>query len=228
MPKYSILLFDADQTLLDFHRSEREAVRDCLCACKIEPSDNNIETYSRINAEFWRMLERGEIEKSRLFEERWRAFGAELGVNIDAAAVSKMYLESLSHKSYLIDGAYEMCERLAKKCRLYIITNGNKTVQTRRLEALGITELFDGIFISEDIGYEKPRIEFFDAVRRGISDFNDRDAIVIGDSLTSDIKGGINVGIDTCWYNPRALSAPSDMNITYIVRSFSEIERIVL
>lgn len=227
MPKYDILLFDADQTLLDFHRSEREAVSDCLNACNIEASDRNIEIYSKINKSFWQMLERGEIEKKLLFEGRWRAFGDKLGVEIDAPMISKMYLESLSQKAYIIDGAYQMCEHLSKHCRMYIITNGNKAVQKGRLEKLSITSFFEGIFISEDIGYEKPRIEFFEAVERNIPDFNKQRALVIGDSLTSDIKGGINAGIDTCWYNPCFLEPPHDMDITYIAHSFSDIEAIL-
>lgn len=228
MQKYTILLFDADQTLLDFHRSEHEAVTDCLEAFGVSVSDETISKYSEINTMYWKMLERGEIEKDKLYSERWKTFAEFYGYDIDAEKISRLYIDRLSEKAYLLDGAEQLCKKLSEHCRLYIITNGNKKVQNGRFGKLDISKLFADRFISEEIGYEKPSREYFDIVKSKIPDFDAKKALVIGDSLTSDIAGGINAGIDTCWYNPKGLPAQTGINITYTVRKLSEIEDIVL
>lgn len=228
MPKYKTLLFDADQTLLDFHRSEHEAVTDCLNALGIPVSSETIAKYSEINTSYWKMLERGEIEKKKLYSARWKTFAEFYGYDIDAEGISRLYLERLAEKAYVLDGAEQLCERLSKHCRIYIITNGNKSVQDGRMGKLSISRLFLDKFISEEIGYEKPSVEYFNIVKSKIPDFDPDTTLVIGDSLTSDIQGGINAGLDTCWYNPQGKPAPEGMNITYTVSKFSEIEDIVL
>ena len=228
MPKYTTLLFDADQTLLDFHRSEHEAVTDCLEAFSVPANDETIAKYSEINTMYWKMLERGEIEKTKLYSERWRAFAEYYGYDIDAKKISELYLDSLSQKAYVLDGAEQLCQTLSKHCRLYIITNGNKKVQNGRMGKLALSNLFIDRFVSEEIGFEKPSVEYFNIVKSKIPNFDPKTTLVIGDSLTSDIQGGINAGLDTCWYNPQRKLAPEGMNITYIVSKLSEIEDIVL
>ena len=228
MPKYRTLLFDADQTLLDFHRSEHEAVTDCLEAFGVPVNNETIAKYSEINTSYWKMLERGEIEKSKLYSARWATFAEFYGYDIDAQAISDLYIDKLSERAYVLDGAEEMVEKLSKTCRIYIITNGNKKVQDGRMGKLSISRLFLDRFISEEIGFEKPSVEYFDIVKSKIPNFDPETTLVIGDSLTSDIQGGINAGLDTCWYNPQKKSAPEGMSITYIVSSFSEIEDIIL
>ena len=228
MPKYRTLLFDADQTLLDFHRSEHEAVTDCLEAFGVPVNNETIAKYSEINTSYWKMLERGEIEKSKLYSARWATFAEFYGYDIDAQAISDLYIDKLSEKAYVLDGAEEMVEKLSESCRIYIITNGNKKVQDGRMGKLSISRLFLDRFISEEIGFEKPSVEYFDIVKSKIPNFDPETTLVIGDSLTSDIQGGINAGLDTCWYNPQKKSAPEGMSITYIVSSFSEIEDIIL
>ena len=111
---------------------------------------------------------------------------------------------------------------------MYIVTNGQKKVQNGRLFGSVLKDLFIKAFISEDVGYEKPRIEYFEAVAREIPDFDKSKTVIIGDSLTSDIKGGVNFGIDTCWYNPCGKECPEDMKITYMVSSFDDIRKIFL
>lgn len=227
MSKYSILLFDADGTIMDFHRSEFEAVRESLDAFGLPSTDNVIETYSEINCGYWRMLERGEIEKEKLYAARWQSLIDHYSFNCDAQALSDKYIENLAFKSYMIDGALEMCQRLSKKYKMYIVTNGQKYIQQNRLFPSPLFKYFDGCFISEDIGFEKPSIKFFEHVAREIPEFDASRAIVIGDSLTSDMQGGINAGIDTCWYNPNGKPTPESMNLTYVVRDFTEIENIL-
>lgn len=228
MPKYTTLLFDADQTLLDFHRSEYEAVTDCLAAFSMPTDDETIAKYSEINTMYWKMLERGEIEKNKLYSARWQTFAQHYGYDIDAEKISQLYLDRLSEKAYVLDGAEQLCEALSKYCRLYIITNGNKNVQNGRMGKLSISRLFLDRFVSEEIGFEKPSVEYFNIVKSQIPNFDPKTTLVIGDSLTSDIQGGINAGLDTCWYNPQGKPAPENMRITYIVNKLSEIEDIVL
>ncbi len=228
MPKYEFILFDADATLLDFKRSEYEAVRDVLSFYSLPFDDEVIEKYSEINDKYWRMLERGEIEKKFLYAARWRELCETYSFDCDAEEMSKIYIDFISTKSYLICGAEDICKKLYGKVKLYIITNGNKKVQNGRFNTSPLYKYFEKCFISEDIGYEKPRIEFFDKVASDIEGFSRDKAIVIGDSLTSDIAGGINAGIDTCWFNPKSKNAPDGVSITYTVSDLSQIEDIVL
>ena len=226
MPKYDILLFDADETLLDFTRAEHVAIIETLNSFGITADEAAVSTYSRINLGLWKKLERKEIDKTTLRAERFRLFCAEIGSNADFAAMARFYENSLSRQAFLIDGAAELCKRLSEKCRIYIITNGIKFIQTSRMSGSGLLPYISGSFISEDVGYEKPDLRYFDAVTAAIDGFDKKRAIVIGDSLTSDMKGGIGAGIDTCWYNPRGLT--TELPVTYNVSSFGEIEKIIL
>jgi 2-haloacid dehalogenase len=230
MSKYEILLFDADATLLDFKRSEREAVIESLTFFGIPATDEVIEKYSEINDGYWKMLERGEIEKSKLYDARWQSLIEFYGFDCDVKALSNKYIDALTTKSYELDGAVEICEKLynSGNFRMYLVTNGQKQVQEGRLFPSPVFKFFDDCFISEDIGFEKPSIKYFDAVRKLIPDYDATKAIIIGDSLTSDIQGGINAGIDTCWFNPRGKQAPENMEITYIINELSELEEILL
>ena len=228
MSKYTTILFDADDTLFDFKRSEHEAVKDVLALVGLPDTDEIIAKYSEINKGYWKMLERGEITKKDLFIARWKSFLDFYGLNeVDAKMIANHYLAKLSQKCYLLDGAEELCEKLCGKFRLFIVTNGYAIVQHGRFDNSPIRKYFEDMFISEEMGAEKPTKEYFNAVFSKIPDFSTEKSIIIGDSLSSDIKGGINAGIDTCWYNPDGKEAPEEMNITYIVSKLSEIEDIV-
>ena len=228
MNKYTTILFDADDTLFDFKCSEHEAVKDVLSLVGLPETNEIIEKYSEINKGYWKMLERGEITKKDLFIARWKTFLDFYGLtDADAEMIAKHYLTSLSQKCYLLDGAEELCQKLYGKFRLYIVTNGYAVVQHGRFDKSPIRQYFEDMFISEEMGAEKPSREYFDAVFSKIPDFDKERAIIIGDSLTSDIKGGINSGIDTCWYNPKGVYAPEDFSITYTISRLSEIEDIV-
>jgi len=226
--KYTTLLFDADDTLLDFGKSEKEAVRDCLISRGLPSTDDIIARYSEINQLHWKMLERGEISRERLYVERFAAFCRELGFVCDAQKFSEDYLTALSTKSYLIDGALQMCEQLSHTYRMYVVTNGNATVQHGRFDPSPIARYFERSFISEEMGSAKPAIEFFDKVFVNIPDFGPSKTLIIGDSLSSDIQGGINAEIDTCWYNPKRKSAPDGMEITYTAYNYDEIMDLLL
>ncbi len=226
--KYNTLLFDADDTLLDFGKSEKEAVRDCLIARGFDSSDGIIARYSEINQLHWKMLERGEISRERLYVERFAAFCREMGFDCDAQKFSDDYLTALSTKSYLIDGALEMCEKLSRHFRMYVVTNGNAGVQHGRFDPSPVAKYFKRSFISEEMGFAKPRVEFFDKVFAEIPDFSRENTLIIGDSLTSDIQGGINAGLDTCWYNPKHADVPEGMNITYVAYNYDDMISLLL
>ena len=202
--RYNTVLFDADGTLFDFLRCEDEALRDTLRGVGITPSDELVADYSAINDSLWKMLERGEIEKSVLLYRRFEIFCEKHGFVCDAKKMAKDYTLNLAEKAYLIDGAEALCARLDGKVRMYIVTNGVEYTQKRRYAKSGLER-------------------YFDKVAQSIPDFNVADTLIVGDSLTSDIKGGINYGIDTCWYNPEGKIAPDDMKITRISRDYADI-----
>ena len=221
--RYTTVLFDADGTLLDFARSEDEAVRATMIFGGIEPDDEKVATYSRINDGLWKMLERGEIEKNVLLYRRFELFCEHYGYTSDARAMAREYMEQLSQRGYLLDGARELLEKLHGKVRMYIITNGVDFIQRRRYGHSGLAEFFDGLFISGELGFEKPDARYFECVEAKIENFSAKNTIVIGDSLTSDIKGGVEYGIDTCWLNPTGKEVPDGMDITYVIGDIREL-----
>ena len=228
--KYDVILFDADGTLLDFARSEREAVCEALIKMGVTPDDEMIGEYSKINDSFWKMLERGEIAKNELFHKRFEVLFSRYGIDADPIVMADTYMKTLSEKGYLLDGAYELCADLYGKVKMYIVTNGAEFIQRSRQKISGILPLFDGVFISDVIGYEKPRIEFFEYVEKDIEDFSKERTLIVGDSLTSDIAGGIGYGIDTCWYDPDHKEPRIDMadKITYIAYDYDDVRRVIL
>ena len=225
MKKYDIVLFDADETLLDFKRAEREALAATLIDFSFPCSEEIIEVYSKINSSFWKKLERGEIDKASLKTERFREFCETLGFSCNPVEMAETYIKNLSEQAFVFEGAEEICKRLSKTCRLYIVTNGIKSVQTKRFDKSGLKPYFEDCFISEDMGFEKPDRRYFEAVAAKISDFDASRTLIVGDSLTSDIAGGMNFNIDTCWYNPNGLFGEG---MTYTVSDLFAIEEIVM
>ena len=225
---YRIALFDADNTLLDFTRAEHDALCACLAARGLPHDDDTVSVYSAINDGHWKRLEKGLTTRDRLKTERFRDFFSTIGYNGDPAVMARDYESTLGQQTALLDGALELIQALHGKCELYIVTNGITAVQKSRFGGCALAPYFDRCFISEEMGCAKPEKRFFDLVAAAIPGFDPADAIVIGDSLSSDIQGGINAGLDTCWFNPRKKSAPSDMKITHIVDSLSEIEAVIL
>lgn len=225
---YRTLLLDADGTLLDFDRAEAEAIRQILRHYQLPETEEWVTDYHQINDALWKQLERGEIAKNDL---RWVRFAKLLEkhhVDRDAVAMADSYVEELSQRGYLLPGALDACRELAQSCRLYIITNGIAAVQRRRLAAVPLAEFIEKTYISEEIGYEKPDIRYFRAVFRDIPDFDPATTLVVGDSLTSDMAGGIAAGLDTCWINPKNRPIPPTHPITFTIPSMTALPALIM
>ena len=226
--KYQTILFDADGTLLDFKRAEASALSDTLIHFSLPDNKEVHDVYSTANMEQWSLLEQKLVTRAELKINRFQNFCDRIGYSRNAAEMADFYEATLSSKSFLLDGALEICQTLAKHCKLYIITNGFIRIQTGRFANSPLTPLMSRIFISEEIGVEKPDTAFFDWVASEIPDFNKKTALVVGDSLSSDIEGGIRAGIDTCWFNPNGVSTPERKEITYTISSLSQLKQIIL
>ena len=182
--------------------------------------------YKQINLKYWKMFERGEIEREALLVARFKEFCGLLNItNKDFSLLNETYFHYLSSTPFEIEGADEFLQKLSEKYNIYVITNGVKRVQTKRLSLVNITKYFKKIFISEEIGYQKPSIEYFEYVLKDLNLINKEEILVIGDSLSSDIQGGINAGIDTMWYNPKGLS--SDLKYTYQISNYDDFFKII-
>jgi 2-haloacid dehalogenase len=225
---YRSLLLDADGTLLDLDRAEAEAIRNTLRHFQLPDTEEWIEAYHRINDAMWKQLERGEIAKKDL---RWMRFSHLLdhfGICGNSYDMAEAYVDELSSHAYLLPGALEACRELAKHCRLYIITNGIAAVQHRRMDSVPISAWIEKCFISEEVGYEKPDVRFFDIVAQNIPDYDPAAALVVGDSLTSDMAGGIRAGLDTCWINPSKDPIPSNLPITFSIPSITDLPDLLM
>jgi 2-haloacid dehalogenase len=185
-----------------------------------------ITVYQKINYELWKALERGEIERDELMIRRFEDFAKFYGLDIDFLKVANDYLDCLGKKIYFIEGARELLEALYGKIRMYIVTNGLAKVQNSRYKLTGFDKIFDGMFISQEVGANKPDNRFFEYVAEHIDGFEKEKTIIVGDSLSSDIAGGINFGIDTCWYSAKGMTPK--IQPTYTVDSLDKVLPILL
>ena len=217
------VLFDVDDTLLDFGKAEAAAIRKTFERIGIPVTDELIRRYSEINAQQWSRFEKGEITREKLLTERFDILFSELGINVpsEMAQASYEYLLGIGH--YFVDGAEELREALKDKYERYIVSNGNASVQDRRLKSAGIIPYFKDIFISERVGFNKPSAEFFEACFERIPGFEKDKAVIVGDRLSSDILGGINAGVSTCWFNPRGDAPDPDIPADYEIKHLSEL-----
>lgn len=224
---YHTVLFDADNTLLDFTRAEHDALCECLAAFGLPHGEDAVARYSAINDGYWKRLERGEISRAALQVNRFADFAAEYGFDCDAALLAQKYMSALSTKSYLIPGAESLCRSLIPSCRLYLITNGTGWIQHGRFDSCPLAPLFSAVFISGDMGCQKPEQAYFDSVISAIPEFEPTDTLVVGDSLSSDIRGGIDAGLDTCWFNPHGKPMQPDTMPDFECRTLEEVGRII-
>ena len=225
---FTTVLLDVDGTLLNFNEAERLGVCAVMRAWGVEPTKYLIERYHQINQGFWTAYEQGDIAREEIFGNRYRKFFAVIGKEVDGNAAELLYREQLDNCAILMDGAAEICDYLKSRgYDLYIVTNGVSSTQYSRLKRSGLEPYFTGIFISEDSGSQKPQKEYFDYCFARISEKDPAKIMIVGDSQTSDIRGGLNAGITTCWLNdgtqPRAAGIPAD----YEIRCLDELRRIL-
>ncbi len=224
-----VLLWDLDGTIMNFLKAENYAIKKCFAAFGINNCDDAmVERYSKINTKYWQMLERGEITKPQVqrgrFEELFQLEGIEF---TQYDELNKMYQIALGDKIFFNDDSFTLLKSLQGKYKQYAITNGTITAQENKLRRSGLNEIFDGVFISDKVGFEKPSIKFFDAVFSKIGDYAKDEMLVIGDSLTSDIKGANNADLPCCWYNPNGAVNDKNLRIDYEIRNLNEILNIL-
>lgn len=224
---YDYLLFDADNTLFDFDAGEL-ATHELLCRWHgLHFSRENYQLYHRCNRQLWQDYDRGLCSKEFLLVERFRRYLALTGEAGDPEALNRDHARGLVETSRLLPGAEELCRRLSENHRLYLITNAVAAVQRPRFAASPIAPYFSGVFISEEMGCGKPSREFFDQVFAALPQEARDSALVIGDSLTSDIQGAYNAGVDCCWFNPKGCPKPADLRIDFDIRTLEELYAIV-
>lgn len=217
------VLFDLDDTLFDFHKAEKIALTKTLVHFGIDPTEETLALYSTINAAHWKRLELGEISREEVKVGRYRELFKTIGVECDPVKATAYYESMLAIGHYFMPGAPELLEELYRKYRLYIVSNGTAKVQEGRIGSSGIAKYMDGIFISQILGANKPDKQFFDVCFAEIPDFSLSETVIIGDSLSSDIKGGINAGITTVWFNPKGIENDNDIKPDYTIKELSEV-----
>jgi YjjG family noncanonical pyrimidine nucleotidase len=226
--RYQTLLFDLDHTLLDSDASEIAAYAHTMAAIELPDPDDHFERYLRINHAMWAAVERGELQPSEVRFRRFEQFVDEVGISADPTTMADAFVWGLGAFGDLYDGAREMLDQLADHARLAMITNGLSDVQRARIDRLDLAKYFDVVVISSEVGVTKPRPQIFDITFERLGQPSKRSALMIGDSLTSDIRGGSDYEIDTCWFNWRGIPAADDLAITHEITELGELVEIVL
>lgn len=221
-----VILWDVDGTLLDFLAAEQAAMEDCFAHFGLGPlTPERLARYSALNRVYWQRLERGELTKPQVLVGRFREFFAGEGLSPDLARpFNARYQEKLGDTVRFQDGADKLVARLRGRVRQYAATNGTRVAQERKLRRSGLDRQLDGVFISELLGAEKPSPAFFDQVLAAIGPVDRRRVLMVGDSLTSDMAGGLGAGLRCCWYNPQKLPAPPDLALDYVISDLNEVE----
>lgn len=217
------VFLDLDQTILDFHAGEALALNQALRDHGLEPTDAVLTRYRQINQWHWEQLELGKMTREQVLLGRFQELFREFGLKADAQSCARDYEYNLSCHAIFLPGAQEAMEELHSKYKLYLASNGTAFVQHRRLKDADLYRFFDDLFISEEVGYNKPAPEFFQAAFRKIPGFSKEKAIMVGDTLSSDILGGIQAGIKTVWVNPNGAHW-GEIRPDYEIRELNELE----
>ena len=221
------LFLDLDDTILDFHKAERIALTKTLRNFGLEPDETMFARYSEINIAHWQRLERKELTRQQVVVGRFDVFFREQGVCADPEQVALCYEDNLSIGHYFLPGAEEALKRLSEKYKLYLASNGTAKVQSGRLASANISHYFQKIFVSQEIGADKPDKVYFERCAQQIPGYDANKAMIVGDSLTSDIQGGINAGMATVWVNPHHKPHPAHIVPDYEIEALSQLEELL-
>ncbi len=217
------ILFDMDDTLLDFKTAEKAALCRTLGSFGFAPSPEDAALYSRLNAEQWALLECKSITRAELKVRRFDLFFKAVHLDVSPEEAAARYETELSWGHFFIDGAEALLRVLYGRFRLYLVSNGTARVQQGRMESAGLARWFDDIFISENIGVDKPDSRFFAFCFSRIPDFRRDETVIVGDRLSSDIEGGKNAGIKAVWFNPHHTANDTDVVPDREIRSLAEL-----
>lgn len=224
--RYNTLLFDVDDTILDFKAAELQGLSKLFGNHGYELSDELLNSYQTLNQQLWKDYEENKRTREEVLNTRFGLFFEQLGKKVDSAAVEKEYRQYLNQGAQRLGNSLEIIADLSDKANLYVVTNGVAKTQYQRLEAASLLPYFKGIFVSETIGHQKPRVEFFEHVFRHIPQVDLSKTVIIGDSLSSDIQGGINAGIDNIWLNPHGQNSDK-IQPTYMIQTLDELYEIL-
>lgn len=221
--KYKNLLFDVDDTLLDFQDAQKGALKSLFESMDIPYNEETEKMYNTMNQTRWRQFEQGILTSEQVVNGRFGIFFNQLGIEVDSVEMERNYRQYLKEGIKPVENSLELVNSLSKQANLYIVTNGIAETQSYRLQKSGLIPYFKDVFISEELNAQKPSINFFNTVFSRIPYFNKEETAIIGDSLTSDIQGGINAGIDTIWYNPKRKEVKDPVIPTYDIAQLNEI-----
>ena len=224
---FEYLFLDLDDTILDFQKAEALALSKTLRSFGLEPTEAVLKRYNLINKAHWEALERKELTREQVLVGRFHVLFEEMGITVEPVSVARAYEDNLSIGHYFLPGAEEAVERLSKKYKLYLASNGTAKVQAGRLKSANISRFFEEVFVSQELGANKPSLEYFEKCFARIPGFEKAKAIIVGDSLTSDILGGQNAGIATCWVNPHHKPRREDIRVDYEIEALSQLEELL-
>ena len=221
------LFLDLDDTILDFQKAEHVALSKTLESFGLKPTEEVLKRYNQINRAHWEALERKEMTRDQVLLGRFQMLFGEFRLDVDPEKVARTYERNLGIGHWFLPGAEEAVERLSKKYKLYLASNGTASVQKGRMTSANLYRFFEKVFVSQEIGANKPSIEYFERCFAQIPDFDKAKAIIVGDSLTSDILGGQNAGIATCWVNPHHKERRPDIRVDYEIEALSQLESLL-
>ena len=221
------LFLDLDDTILDFHKAERIAIAKTIRDFGVEPTEEVLNRYHVINKWHWEQLEKGTMTRAEILEGRFKVLFDELGVQVDAEKVARVYEKNLGTGHWFLPGAEEAVASLSKKYRLFLASNGTASVQKGRMTSANLYRFFEQSFVSQELGHNKPSKAYFDAAFARIPGFDREKCLMVGDSLTSDILGGINAGIRTVWVNPTHAPGRPDIVPNFEIEALSQLEALL-
>ena len=222
-----ILFLDLDDTILDFHKAERIAIARTIREFGVEPTEEVLARYHVINKWHWEQLELGTMTREEILVGRFAVLFEEMGMTVDPVSVARTYEKNLSIGHYFLPGAEEAVDALHRKYRLFLTSNGTASVQKGRMTSANLYRFFEKVFVSQEIGHNKPAKAYFDACFEQIPDFDPAKAMIVGDSLSSDIQGGINAGIKTCWVNPSHSESKNGIKPDYEIEALHQLEALL-